>query len=1058
MTRPSLRATWSRRRRTALAALLTSALIGAATVPAMAEPADPLVDDFETPLSQGQDGAVPIGFFSTADPNSHVEYQATTPPEAVPGTDPATQALQMDFTVQSWGVVVHNFADETGTQWTHEDWSSYEGIQFWLHGTGSGTSLFLDVMDNRNPGSTTDDAERWSIPFTDDTAGWTLVQIPFLDMARKEVGNGAPNDGFTLTEVHGWGFGTLATAGTQTFYIDDVSLYGVAPEPPLEARFGTLTTTVTEGGTAVVPIRLSKPAETDVTIHVQSTYGTAVADVDYVPVDTVVTIPAGETEASVTVETIDNAKYQGERGLTLEFTSVDGAGWGKPVIAAVLIGDDDAYDPNLVEDFEAFPHLWDAGRKTTLDTTTIGADDALARPDQTGPEQVLAPTVTGNKLEISREFAEPQDFSGSDALSFWYYGQGTGRDVDVTLSNETQTTDAGDPASWELVWSDEFDAAAGTPPNPEYWSYEIGDGAALGKAGWGNDELQYYTDSTDAVAHDGNGNLVITVAETGDEAPLCYYGPCEYTSARLVTQNKVEFEYGRMEARLKVPSGAGLWPAFWSLGSDIVTNPWPWSGEIDFMEYVARDPNTVFGTIHGPGYSGGQSYGDTHTFDEPVANDWHTYSVTWSEDHIIWAVDGIEYHEAIPADVAPNEWVYNHPFFIILNMAVGGNFGGPVGADTQFPAEYLIDYVRVYQAPTQDVGYTVSFTDDVAGWSLVTLPVADFDGLDATAVSGFSLYTKIKPNRPVMLDELRLTCAASATVTTTEPSGPGSLASALAAVCTGGTVVVDPSLAGQTLALSSPLTLARDVTIEGAGLVLDGGGVTRVVEVAAGASVTLTDLTITGGYGWDLAGGVLTNGDLRLERVTVADNVVATDADDWWKGGGGVYVGGGGSLALVDSTVSGNVLEGGGNGGGVLVFQGATATIEGSTISGNSAANVGGGLRTMGEVTITGSTITGNTAVGWHGGAIFHTDATLTMTGSTVTDNTSPTESGGIFVGTFGEVGATLTYEGSTVTGNSGNQCIAFYGGSGPVELTSLGGNTVSDVSCGEPADGDVIG
>ena len=239
---------------------------------------------------------------------------------------------------------------------------------------------------------------------------------------------------------------------------------------------------------------------------------------------------------------------------------------------------------------------------------------------------------------------------------------------------------------WILTWSDEFTQANGTAPDSVKWGYDLGGG------GWGNSELQYYTNSTNN-ARIENNELVIEVREEN-------IGSYSYSSARLLTKGKFEQTYGRFEARIKVPSGQGLWPAFWTLGNDIDTVGWPHCGEIDIMEFVGRLPNEVFGTIHGPGYSGGNSFGDIQTFANPVPNDYHTYVVEWEPSEIRWYVDDIHYHTATPADVAPNAFPYDHPFFLILNVAVGGNFGGPVGASVTFPKKMLVDYVRVYEAVT----------------------------------------------------------------------------------------------------------------------------------------------------------------------------------------------------------------------------------------------------------------------------------------------------------------------------------------------------------------------
>ena len=219
---------------------------------------------------------------------------------------------------------------------------------------------------------------------------------------------------------------------------------------------------------------------------------------------------------------------------------------------------------------------------------------------------------------IVRDFAIGQDWTGTESLNFWFKGTGSGEEITLVLK-DNRAPDPG-PSGWNLVWSDEFDGAAGEPPNPANWGYELGDVNPGGSNGWGNEELQYYTDDPNNVATDGNGNLVITIDEA-DPSLECYYGPCEYESGRLISQHKAEFAYGRIESRLLVPDGGdGLWPAFWSLGTDIARNPWPGAGEIDFMEYVSRLPNEIFGTIHGPGYNGGGSFGGIYDFGSPVAD------------------------------------------------------------------------------------------------------------------------------------------------------------------------------------------------------------------------------------------------------------------------------------------------------------------------------------------------------------------------------------------------------------------------------------------------------
>jgi beta-glucanase (GH16 family) len=255
------------------------------------------------------------------------------------------------------------------------------------------------------------------------------------------------------------------------------------------------------------------------------------------------------------------------------------------------------------------------------------------------------------------------------------------------------------PITWTLAWSDEFDGPAGTPPDPATWGYDLGDGSVVGLTGWGNNELQSYTASPENAAMDGEGNLVITVRRA-DGSERCYYGPCEYTSARLLTRDRYEFQYGRIEARIKVPGASGLWPAFWMLGNDLEQVGWPESGEIDIMEFVGRRPNEVLGTIHGPGYSGSSGFTGAVDLGKPVADDFHTFSIDWWPGAITWRLDGEVFHEARPSDVAPNRWVFDHPFFMILNVAVGGNLGGPVAADIPLPQSMVVDYVRLYREAT----------------------------------------------------------------------------------------------------------------------------------------------------------------------------------------------------------------------------------------------------------------------------------------------------------------------------------------------------------------------
>ncbi len=605
--------------------------------------------------------------------------------------------------------------------------------------------------------------------------------------------------------------------------------------------------------------------------------------------------------------------------------------------------------------------------------------------------------------------------------------------------------------------------AIGTQPNPQTWGYDIGDGTANGIPGWGNSELQYYTDKRANAATDGRGNMVLTV-RAADGSLQCYYGPCQYTSARLLTKNRLEVAFGRLETRALVPRGAGLWPAFWALGTDIDQVGWPQTGEIDIMEHVARLPNRVFGTLHGPGYSGGQAFGNTIDLSSPVADAFHTFAIEWQPGEIRWYIDGVEYHRATPADVAPNQWVYDHPFFMLLNVAVGGNFGGAVGSETTFPQKLVVDYVRHYQAADTAERFQASFTDNFAGWQRVTVPFSAFkrtssprgapnDGLTLSSVNGYGFEIPGNYRKPVLIDQVKVqpNCAYSVVVQNTSDSGAGSLRQAIGDVCFGGTVGFAPSLAGQTIGLTSAeLTIAKPLTIDGAkapGLKISGSDAVRPFVVNASVAATIRNLTVTQGFGFELAGGILNNGTLTLDHVAVVNNKVNTSGEDFWKGGAGVYNGENSTLTLRDSTVADNTATLS-NGGGIFAMFNTVVLIERSTISGNSA-NVGGGLRTLGAIQIVNSTISGNSTYGWMGGAFFHTDGVMQVVNSTIANNSAPPDTtGGAFVGTFTDSSATLTLANTILAGNSGTQCFYAPFGSGVVTLTSLGNNLTTDGSC----------
>lgn len=243
----------------------------------------------------------------------------------------------------------------------------------------------------------------------------------------------------------------------------------------------------------------------------------------------------------------------------------------------------------------------------------------------------------------------------------------------------------GGRAGWRLVWRDEFDGPEGAPPSPARWTPEVGGD------GWGNAQLEHNTDRVENAALDGAGHLRITARRE-------QYRGNAYTSARLVTRGKLERTYGRFEARLKLPAGQGMWPAFWLLGANFGEVGWPACGELDVMEFRGQDVSTVIGSAHGPGYSGGQAV----TRAQPISRtdlsaDFHVYAIEWGPDRVRWFIDDLQFHEITPDSLPRGQrWVFDRDFFMLLNLAVGGTFVGPVGPGVEFPQSLVADYVRVY--------------------------------------------------------------------------------------------------------------------------------------------------------------------------------------------------------------------------------------------------------------------------------------------------------------------------------------------------------------------------
>ncbi|QQQ74547.1 discoidin domain-containing protein [Saccharothrix sp. 6-C] len=315
---------------------------------------------------------------------------------------------------------------------------------------------------------------------------------------------------------------------------------------------------------------------------------------------------------------------------------------------------------------------------TTIHTVTNG----------TGFKQTFTVSGTGRYVRVNLTKRSGQ--YGYSLWEFQVYGTGGS-----PTPPPAQAPDPGNPL--RLVWSDEFNAPAGTRPDAAKWRPEIGTGQ--------NAELQYYTDNRNAFT-DGAGNMVlearreVTPGSACPVDPVSGSGTCQYTSARLITEGKASWTYGRIEANVKVSGTKGLWPAFWMLGNDIFKGtPWPASGEIDIMEHLGREPNTAYQTIHGPAYFGGGGIGQVRDIGQDYANAFHLFRVDWNSKGMVFSIDNVTVLTIDKATVEATRgpWVFDKPFFILLNNAVGGDWPGPPDATTVFPQRMLVDYVRVYQ-------------------------------------------------------------------------------------------------------------------------------------------------------------------------------------------------------------------------------------------------------------------------------------------------------------------------------------------------------------------------
>jgi len=264
--------------------------------------------------------------------------------------------------------------------------------------------------------------------------------------------------------------------------------------------------------------------------------------------------------------------------------------------------------------------------------------------------------------------------------------------ADASEAPSSDEPAAAAPAGWNLAWSDEFTGSSGTSPNDANWVFDTG-----GEPQWGNQEWQYYTDRPENVSLDGAGNLAITARK--EQLPGmagCPYGSCDITSGRITSKGKFAQAYGRLEASIKVPKGQGMWPAFWMMGANIDEVNWPECGEIDIMETVGKTPNQVEGTAHATGFPEAGIGGAT-TVSAPLADAFHTFAVEWKPASVTWFVDTTAYFTISKSELASGQqWPFDQPFYLLLNLAVGGEMPGSPDASTPFPSTMLVNYVRAY--------------------------------------------------------------------------------------------------------------------------------------------------------------------------------------------------------------------------------------------------------------------------------------------------------------------------------------------------------------------------
>lgn len=663
----------------------------------------PLFDDFEDgPLFSGTDpNGIGIGFVPFKDDTSD---PPTLSIETIERDGANTQALKIEYDHSVFGGFTHGFTDETN--WVSQDWTPFDALQFWLYGNSTEGTVRVDIFDNRVPDNPADTAERFFFNITDDYTGWQQFTIPFAQFQRRTDFQplGAPDDGLGLNPVWGYAFDFPAGVGMQTAYLDNVTVVNIDPiviegfeaevlDQGNEDEFGNDLGFITFfGQPSDQPTLRLIDANRD-----EQASGSLVVDYDIQGFGGFTYIYNNGTERTPQDWTGYNSIrfwfYGSASGEDIQFEIFDNLNPNQPGDTAerwFYRFPDDQYGWQQIEipflDFQRRGDFQPQGALNDGFNLNAVTGYAFNLPIGSGNEALVL-----DELELlwADGVGQPEGVLGGPDD-----GELITVEIDDSITWESRIND------FELVWSDEFNLPAGSPIDPASWTCEVGGW------GWGNNEHQYYTTSTDNAAHDGNGSLVITAIEEDfvaeDPEEDCSYndGVCRYTSARCITEGKVEYLHGRVEMRAKIPTGQGIWPAFWMLGDDFREVGWPQTGEIDIMENVGGRPLEITGTIHGPGYAGGASIGRKLIGDEPWTNDFHVYAIDWDPFVIRFYVDGELYGIISINDLfTTNEedWVFEHPFFLLINIAVGGNYPGYPDETTVFPQEYVIDYIRWYQ-------------------------------------------------------------------------------------------------------------------------------------------------------------------------------------------------------------------------------------------------------------------------------------------------------------------------------------------------------------------------